>query len=254
MEIKLSKKEKIKISYTVDLYEIMRRILLREERFGHNREHFWVVGLSEEYMLLFIELVALGNENKFLVNPNEVFQLAIHKRSTYVILVHNHPGSSAKPSEADIDLTDQLVHAAEMINLIVIEHLILCNPELAKDKFYSFTASGLIKKLQKSKKYAVHYIEEAKILKRGKEKGKEEGIEIGTAKGKKEGKKEGKIEEKIKIARKMLLKKVKTADIADFTGLSEEQITKLSETKKKIFSRKGPLKYKRVVAKIAKKK
>ena len=60
MEIKLSKKEKIKISYTKDLYEIMRKILLREERFGRSREHFWVVGLDAEYMLLFIELVSLG--------------------------------------------------------------------------------------------------------------------------------------------------------------------------------------------------
>jgi len=89
MEIKLSKKEKIKISYTKDLYEIMRKILLREGRFARSREHFWVVGLDKKYMLLFIELVALGSNNKFIVNPNEVFQLAIHKNSTFVILVHN---------------------------------------------------------------------------------------------------------------------------------------------------------------------
>ena len=139
MEIKLTKKERIKISNTKDLYEIMCKILLREGRYGRNREHFWVVGLDDEYMLLFIELVALGTDNKFLVNPSEVFQMAVHKQSTYVILVHNHPGLDPAPSEADIDLTNQLMHAAEIINLRVIEHLMICSPDHNGEEYYSFT-------------------------------------------------------------------------------------------------------------------
>ncbi len=231
MEIKLTKDEKIKISYTKDLYEIMRRILLREERFGRNREHFWVVGLDKEYTLLFIELVALGNGNQSLVNPNEVFQLAIHKQSTFVILVHNHPGGDPAPSEADIDLTDRLIHAAEMINLRVIEHLILCGPDLDDDLFYSFTEKGLMDKLEKSKKYAVHYIEEAKILKKGTEIGKEAGIVIGVEKGEKN--------KAIEMAKASIKEGLPTELISKLTGLLKTEINKLSKTKSKTGKKTG---------------
>lgn len=82
--------------------------------------------------------------------------------------------------------------------------------------------------------------EEKKIkkeaVKAAKEKGKKEGIEEGEERGRQEGRKEGKREgekdKAIKIARRMLFKGVKAADIADFTGLSKAQITKLSKTKK----------------------
>lgn len=79
--------------------------------------------------------------------------------------------------------------------------------------------------------------EEKKIkreaVKAAKKEGIEEGKERGRQEGKKEGKREGEKNKAIKIARKMLLKGVKVADIVDFTGLSKAQITKLSKTKKK---------------------
>jgi len=192
MEVQLTKEEKIKVSNSREVYQILIKILDREEGLGINQEHFWLIGLSEDYMLLFVELIALGTGNRFIVDPREVFYMAVHKNSMYVILAHNHPGEGPPgPSGADEDLTDQLLHAAELLNMEVIDHLVI-----TKDSFYSFTLTGTLSKLEQSKKYAVYFIEEEKLLK----KGKEEGVAIGEIKGIKKAEKKARLE-KIEIAK-----------------------------------------------------
>ena len=230
MEIVLTKEERIKISNSEDIYQIMLKILEREEGLGIEQEHFWVIGLALDYMLVFVELVALGTRNRFIVEPIEVFYTAVHKNVRYVILAHNNPGGTLEPSAADEDLTDQLMHAAELIKLRVIEHLVI-----TKDDFYSFNISGTLAKLEKSKKYAVYFIEEAKLLeegkkdgieigeKRGEEKGLKKGIEIGEEKGLKEGEEKGRME----MAKSMKKDNKPLEEIQKYTQLSLEQIDKL---------------------------
>jgi len=46
MEVKLSRRQKITVSGSEDIYLIMRQILRRENKIGQGREHFWMVGLS----------------------------------------------------------------------------------------------------------------------------------------------------------------------------------------------------------------
>ena len=162
MEIKLPTEEKIRLSNSRDVHQILVKILEREEGLGFNQEHFWVLGLSEDYILRVVDLVALGSDNRFLVDPKDVFYLTVHKNAKYVILAHNHPYVTIlEPSEADKDLTDQLMHAAELLNLRVIEHLII-----NQDSFFSFALTGLLSQLERSQKYAVYFIEEEKLLKK----------------------------------------------------------------------------------------
>ncbi len=230
MQVDLTKEEKVRILCTEDLFEIMRRILFREGKIGRNREHFWVIGLSNNYVLLFIELVSLGSSNKFVIDPGEVFQLAIHKLSTYVVLSHNHPGGFLQPSDADLDLTDQLIHAAEILSLEVIEHLII-----DETNYFSFKDNGLIDKLEQSKRYAVGYIEVERIhgegleegIKKGKKEGLVEGVEIGKEEGWKKGKEEGKEEKALEMAKAMKAEGESIDRIVRYTQLSTQEIEKL---------------------------
>ena len=79
MEIGLSKEERIRILNSDDLYSIMQRILLREQKIDQNREHFWVIGLANDHRLLFVELISLGTVNQTLAEPMEVFSFGITK-------------------------------------------------------------------------------------------------------------------------------------------------------------------------------
>src|SRR3989338_5228478 len=99
MNVPLSNEEKIKILNGDDLYGIMQRVLLREEKIDRNKEHFWIIGLENNNRMLFIELVSLGSVNTTIAEPMEVFSFALQKQAVKIILVHNHPSGELLPSE-----------------------------------------------------------------------------------------------------------------------------------------------------------
>ena len=65
-----------------DIYKIMQQILLRENKIGRSKEHFWVVCLSYSNRILLIELISLGTMKKSIVDPTEIFSFALQKRAS----------------------------------------------------------------------------------------------------------------------------------------------------------------------------
>ncbi|MHC9087433.1 JAB domain-containing protein [Tenacibaculum sp. IMCC1] len=202
MDIKLTEQEKIKILNSDDIYGIMQKILLRESKIDQNREHFWVIGLANNNRILFIELISLGTINATLVEPMEVFSLALQKRAVKIILCHNHPSGELTPSENDKNLTDRLIQVGIIVNTHVIDHLII------SDKSYlSFADVGLLQELAKSTKYVPKYVLEQRL--------KKEASEIAEK------------NKAIEIAKSLKRKGVDTDTIADSTGLTIEEVKKL---------------------------
>lgn len=159
MNVNLSDSDKIKILNSDDLYGIMQRVLLRENKIDQDREHFWVIGLANNNRLLFIELVSKGTVNSTLVKPMEVFSLALQLRAVKIMLVHNHPSGELQPSEEDKDTTDRLIQVGNIVNLEVLDHLII-----SQKSYLSFSDIGLMNQLRHSKKFVPTYelIEQAK--------------------------------------------------------------------------------------------
>ncbi len=158
MNVRISKDQKVLVNGPEDIYPIMRQILLRENKIGRNKEHFWVIGLANDNRILFIELVSLGSVNAAIINPSEVFQFAIQKLAVKVILVHNHPSGNLKPSVADKDITDRLIQAGRLVEREVIEHLII-----SPDDYFSFVGEGIMNELRLSKKYALSFLDEQDV-------------------------------------------------------------------------------------------
>jgi len=152
MDIELTEEEKIKIVNSEALYKIMRRILLRENIIDQNREHQWVVGLAQNNKILFIELIALGTVNAVLVEPMEVFSFALQKRAVRIILVHNHPSGSLKPSKADLELTDRMIQVGKIVNTPVLDHFII-----SVDAYMSFEEEGLMEELAQSTRFTPRF-------------------------------------------------------------------------------------------------
>ena len=219
MRVKLTKAQRIRVLNSVDVYEVMQRILLRENKIDRNKEHFWVVCLSNSNKILLIELVSLGTMKKSLVDPTEVFSFALQKRAAQLIMVHNHPGGALQPSPEDTDITDRMYQVGLFLDLPVIDHLII-----TERKFYSFKDSGLLDELSKSEKYVLKYKKEEQRLKK---EGEKKGLKKGQVKGVKIGKKLGHIEKAIEMA-KIMKKDGKTSEeIMRYTKLSKRQIEKL---------------------------
>lgn len=152
MDINLTPAEKIKVLNSDDLYQVMQRILLRENKIDQNREHFWIVGLESNHRILFIELISLGTVNRTIVEPMEVFSLALQKRAVNIILCHNHPSGELLPSAKDKDVTDRLIQAGRIVNMPVLDHLII-----SERSYLSFEDNEVMKELRQSIKYVPNY-------------------------------------------------------------------------------------------------
>ena len=141
MRVKLTREQRIQVLNSQDIYKIMQQILLRENKIGRSKEHFWVVCLSNSNRILLIEMATLGTMKKSVIDPTEVFSFALQKRASKVIMVHNHPGGKMEPSLEDKDITDRMYQAGLFLELPVIDHLII-----DEEGYYSFTDSGLLKR------------------------------------------------------------------------------------------------------------
>jgi len=193
MNIRLAREQKVQVITAEDIYLIMRQVLLRENKMGQNREHFWVVGLANDQRILFIELVSLESVNSSIINPGEVFQFAIHKLAVRIILVHNHPSGNLNPSASDERITDRLIQAGRLVEKEVLDHLII-SPE----GYFSFEKEGVMDRLRRSRKYSLSFVDENSV--------------------------------RLQIARNLLLEQEMSVNaISIASGLTEEQIEGLVE-------------------------
>lgn len=205
MNVPLSNEEKIKILNGDDLYGIMQRVLLREEKIDRNKEHFWIIGLENNNRMLFIELVSLGSVNATIAEPMEVFSFALQKQAVKIILVHNHPSGELTPSEQDKDQTDRFIQVGIIVNVPVLDHFII-----SERSYYSFEVSGLLDQLKLSTKYVPPYVLEERYRKEAKALAERDVVLRES-----------------EIALSLLAKGVDIEIISETTGLSIDEISAL---------------------------
>ena len=75
-----------------------------------------------------------------IVDIRLIFATALKTLSTAIILTHNHPSGVVVPSQADIQLTQKIVKAGELLDIKVLDHII----GTPHDSFYSFGNEGRI--------------------------------------------------------------------------------------------------------------
>ncbi len=139
MKIKLRKEQRIRINQPRDIFPIMKNILKREGRIGQNREHFWVIGLTQDDHVLFVELLNLGHFDRYAIESSDVFQIAIAKGAERIIIVRNDPSNHLDVLEADRDMFEHLVVAGELIGKTVADYLIFCETD-----YYSFQVASTV--------------------------------------------------------------------------------------------------------------
>ncbi len=113
--------------------------LVMEEMRHLDREHFWALLLNAKNQVLAREVVSIGTLNFSAIHPRELFKAAIKRSAAGVILVHNHPSGDPTPSRQDIEATNRLVEAGNIIGIDVLDHLVV-----GDNKFTSFKAQGLL--------------------------------------------------------------------------------------------------------------
>lgn len=119
---KPSKIRKIIIKKPDDLAKIM----IEELRF-ETREIAKIVLLSSRSEIIKIKDIALGGTNFANIQVKDILAEPIKIGAPKFILVHNHPSGNAKPSEQDILFTIQLYEAANLMGILLVDHLVVGN-------------------------------------------------------------------------------------------------------------------------------
>jgi DNA repair protein RadC len=83
-------------------------------------------------------MVYRGNVNSSIIRAAEVYRNAIVLNSTALIMAHNHPSGDPSPSPEDIQVTQSIREAGELLGIGLLDHLIL-----GKDKWVSLKERGL---------------------------------------------------------------------------------------------------------------
>ncbi len=112
------------------------------------KEEFYVLLLDSQMCIMRCELVSVGLVDRSLVHPREVFRAAIRELCSVVILCHNHPGGSIMPSKEDVEITNMLCKAGEVVGIRVVDHIIVSTKDVAaaEPAFFSFNVAGIMPK------------------------------------------------------------------------------------------------------------
>ncbi|MCC6600619.1 MAG: DNA repair protein RadC, partial [Crocinitomicaceae bacterium] len=106
---------------------------LREKK----QEIFLAVLLDNKNRVIKVERdVTKGSLTSSIVHPREAFKAAIKESAASVIFVHNHPSGDPEPSREDVQITQRLLEAGNIVGIKVLDHIIIGNEDYVslKDK------------------------------------------------------------------------------------------------------------------------
>jgi DNA repair protein RadC len=117
-----------KISCAGDVFNLYHDRLKDEKQ-----EHFIVLILNNKNGIIKEEIISKGILDSAIIDPREVFKPAIRNSGSRVILVHNHPSGDSTPSQDDIEVTQKLKSAGDLIGINILDHVII-----GKGEFWNY--------------------------------------------------------------------------------------------------------------------
>ncbi len=126
--------KRTKITSSVNVYNE-----LRAEFSGLSHEEFYILLLNRANEVIAKQQVSKGGIAGTVADGKIIFNYALEKKASAIILAHNHPSGQLKPSEADKRLTKDLIQFGKFIDLQILDHLIFSD-----NNYFSFADEGLI--------------------------------------------------------------------------------------------------------------
>ena len=102
-------------------------------------EEFHIIILNRANRILKSVLISKGGLSQTTADGKMIFKAALENNSSALILCHNHPSGTLKPSTADIELTTKLIAFSKLIDLTILDHLIITDTD-----YFSFADNNMI--------------------------------------------------------------------------------------------------------------
>ncbi len=105
-------------------------------------EEFWAVYLNIKKRVVGKARISSGGISDTTVDLRMVFKGALEKNAVCLAVAHNHPSGILTPSNNDIELTQRIKKAGEIMHIKLIDHLIVGITPNCKSDYYSFSENG----------------------------------------------------------------------------------------------------------------
>jgi len=126
--------EKKKITSSTSVFELMQPVIGELEH-----EEFWIIYVNNSNKVIQKNQLSKGGITGTLVDVRLVLKNALEVGATGLILSHNHPSGTLKPSEADKQITQKLRLAAQSLDIKVLDHLII-----TEKAYFSFADENIL--------------------------------------------------------------------------------------------------------------
>jgi len=100
-------------------------------------EQFMALMLDGQNDLLSERIISEGIPTQSVVYTRKVMEEALRLSASAIVVVHNHPSGEAFPSEQDVETTRKLKQAADVLEILLQDHIIL-----GRESYYSFVEHG----------------------------------------------------------------------------------------------------------------
>lgn len=127
--------DKLKVFSTSEV--IFQHMRPYAQKLGH--ETCWALMLNNRAQLLRQVKLSEGGRNTTIVDVRILCKKAILAEATSVVLVHNHPSGSLRPSRDDDNLTRSVKTALGTLDIRLLDHLIVTD-----SNYYSYNENGKI--------------------------------------------------------------------------------------------------------------
>lgn len=126
--------DRSRITSSNSVFELMQPVL---GELPH--EEFWILYLNNSNAVIRKEQLSKGGITGTLVDVRLTLKMALEVGATALILIHNHPSGTLKPSTADKQITQKLKTAALSLDIKVLDHVII-----TEYKYFSFADEAIL--------------------------------------------------------------------------------------------------------------
>lgn len=126
--------ERAVIRSSADVYELFHPLLC-----DLATEEFWVLLLNQASKVIDKVRISRGGIDQTTADVRTILREALLRRATQIILIHNHPSGSTRPSMDDKRLTEQVKKGAQTMNIHLADHVVVTD-----GRYYSFSDEGML--------------------------------------------------------------------------------------------------------------
>lgn len=110
------------------------------EKLRHEeQELLYCMLLDSKNHLLGERLLCRGTANAMLITPREIYMEALRSHAVSLILVHNHPSGDPTPSSDDLEVTQRVYQAGELLGIRLLDHIVI-----GDHRYVSFREQGIL--------------------------------------------------------------------------------------------------------------